>query len=106
MAVPWTQIIRWAPQIIGLSQELLKRSRGLPAATTTVRAGEDGDLALRVASLEENERRQAELVERMAEQQAELARAVITLHRRQRWLIAACAVLVVLLALAWIFPRG
>jgi hypothetical protein len=71
-----------------------------------VRPGEDGDLALRVAALEENERRQAELVERMAKQQAELARAVFTLHRRQRWLIASCAVLAVLLVIAWALPRG
>jgi hypothetical protein len=96
MAVPWTQIIRWAPQIIVLSRELLQRVRRetdlAPAASMST--GEPRpDLARRIIALEENERRQAELVQKMAEQQAELARAVVTLHQRERWLIGACVVL-------------
>ncbi|MET0292810.1 MAG: hypothetical protein ABW136_10635 [Steroidobacteraceae bacterium] len=98
MAVPWTQLIRWAPQIIVLSRELLQRSRREPepspvANPTQTRA----DLELRIAVLEDNERRQAELVEQMAEQQAELTRAIVALHRRERILIP---VIVIALGLA------
>jgi hypothetical protein len=104
MPVPWAKLIVFAPQIIDLSRELLKRARGLPAATQPAPAGEPADLAQRVAALEENEQRQAELVERMATQQAELSQAAVTLHRRQRWLTGAVIVLGALLA--WSLWRG
>jgi hypothetical protein len=53
-----------------------------------------------VASLEENERRQAELVAQMAEQLAGVARAVTDLHRRVLWLTAAAAIALALAATA------
>ena len=92
MAVPWTQILRWAPEIIGISRDLLQRAKGLPPATELARAEDTEQLAVRIAALEENERRQAELIERMAEQQAELTRAVLELHRRERILFGALVV--------------
>ena len=102
MAVPWAQIIRWAPQIISVSRELLQKTRRTAPAPLT-RAADDSNLAQRIAALEENERRQAELVERMAEQQASIARAVLLLHRRVRILIGVVIVLAV--ALAWVALR-
>ncbi|MEO6078455.1 MAG: hypothetical protein ABIQ86_01565 [Steroidobacteraceae bacterium] len=99
MAVPWLQIIQWAPQILSLSRDLLNRSKHPTPGESLVRAAESDHLPARVAALEENERRQAELVDRMAAQQAELAKAVVTLHRRQRVLISA----VVVLALALVY---
>src|SRR5688500_18271683 len=103
MAVPWIQIVRWAPQIITLSRELLQRSRRMPETTSGQPHTADlVELAQRIAALEDNERRQAELVERMAEQQAQLARALVALHKRQNQLIAAIGVLAAGLALvAW-----
>lgn len=99
MAVPWTQLIRWAPEIITISRELLQKTRKTPSTTTDlVHMDDRADLRARIAALEENERRQAELVERMAEQQAELARAVLSLHARERVLIGAIGILAVLLA--------
>lgn len=98
MPVPWKQLIMFTPQIIDLSRELLRRARGKPGESAPAPVTGEGDVAQRLAALEENERRQAELVERMALQQAELSRAVLTLHRRQRWLIAAVVVLAALLA--------
>jgi hypothetical protein len=96
--VPWARLLMFTPQIIDLSRELLKRARsGQPAGTALVRAGEPTDLEQRLGALEENEQRQAELVERMATQQAELSQAVVVLHRRQRWLMVAVAVLGALL---------
>lgn len=95
MAVPWTQIIRWAPQILSVSRDLLQRSRrdAPPPGPATPGDGGKSGLAARIAALEDNERRQAELVDRMAAQQAELARAVVTLHRQVRWLLVATIVL-------------
>jgi len=101
MALPWVKLLLFTPQIIDLSRDLLKRTRGKAAAGNAVApaaVNDIVDLTPRVAALEENEARQAELVERMATQQSELAAAVVTLHRRQRWLIIAIVVLAALLA--------
>ena len=98
MAVPWLQIVQLVPSILDVSRELMKRTKQAPPALPTAAHGND-DLAARVASLEENERRQAELVAQMAEQLAGVARAVTDLHRRVLWLTAA-AVLAVILAAA------
>ena len=98
MPVPWKQLIMFTPQIIDLSRELLKRARGKPEDTSLVRAADPTDLGARIAALEENECRQAELVERMATQQAELSRAVVTLHKRQKWLIGIIIALGIIIA--------
>lgn len=104
MPVPWKQIIDWTPQIISLSRELLNRARKSRPSESPVRVADPTDLDARLSALEENERRQAELVNSMAEQIAQLSRAVTALHRRQRWLIGA----VVLLAgvLLWKLLQG
>jgi hypothetical protein len=101
MALPWIHLVKLAPQIISLSRELLNRSRASNPAEESERTASPDDLAERITELEENERRQAELVDRMAQQQAELSRAVLTLHKRQRWLMGGIAVLAV--ALLWQF---
>jgi hypothetical protein len=104
MPVPWAKLVVFAPQIIDLSRELLKRARGQGGATPPARAADPADLPQRVAALEENEQRQAELVERMATQLDGLAQAAVTLHRRQRWLIGAVVLLAA--ALLWVILRG
>ena len=94
MAVPWTQIIQFAPQILSLSRELLQRARRTgPAEKTLVRAPDPEDQSARIAALEENERRQAELVDRMASQLEQHSRALVSLHRQLRWLVAVVTVL-------------
>jgi hypothetical protein len=99
MALPWIKLIQFAPQIISLSRELLNRARATRPDDSLVRAADAGDLPSRVAALEDNERRQAELVDKMAVQQAELSQVVVALHRRQRWLIGG--VLLLGAALLW-----
>jgi hypothetical protein len=107
MAVPWLQIVQLVPSILDVSRELMKRTKQAPQAPPPdaqrpASAGYD-ELAARVASLEENERRQAELVAQMAEQLAGVARAVTDLHKRVLWLTAAAAIALVLAATAlWI----
>jgi uncharacterized coiled-coil protein SlyX len=100
MPVPWAQIIRFMPSILDVSRELLKRTRRLPAGdgtpgTDVVPAGAAA-LEARVVALEENERRQAELVNSMADQLAQLTGAVTTLHGQVRLLIVGQVVTAVL----------
>ncbi len=86
MPVPWLQIVQLVPSILDVSRELMKRTKQTPPAAQLPVSHSYDELAARVASLEENERRQAELVAQMAEQLAGVARAVTDLHRRVLWL--------------------
>lgn len=99
MPVPWLQIVQLVPSILDVSRELMKRTKQAPPAPALASPSYE-ELAARVASLEENERRQAELVAQMAEQLAGIARAVTDLHRRVLWLTAGAAVAVALAAAA------
>jgi|SRR5262245_53435197 len=101
MAVPWMQIVQLVPSILDVSRELMKRTKQAPPAAALTSHNYEA-LAARVASLEENERRQAELVAQMAEQLAGMARAVTVLHKRVLWLTAAAAIAVILAAAALI----
>jgi uncharacterized coiled-coil protein SlyX len=108
MAVPWVQIVQLMPSILEVSRELLKRARRAgptppPVATEATTA--DTPLAARITALEENERRQAELVTNIADQLAQLTAAVTALHRQTRRLVfgqitaVVIAVVAVLIAL-------
>ena len=120
MPVPWIQILQWVPPILELSRDLLQRSRRAPTAgasgapplaAAAGRSLEDGspkalqqgiaELRQQVTTLEDNERRQAELVADMAAQLAKLSEAVVALHRQSRImaLVTGALLLVTLLAL-------
>jgi hypothetical protein len=94
MAVPWLQIVNLMPSILDVSRELLKRARKTPAGELPPPSDSEqrsDPLDRRVRALEENERRQAELVKTMADQLAQLADAATALHKVTRWLIAGLA---------------
>jgi hypothetical protein len=99
MAVPWLQIVQLVPSIVEVSRDLLKSARRMPAATNAAQLtqpqGEDALLA-RLQMLEENERRQAELISQMAQQLDGLTRAATALHRRVIWLTVGLAVTLLL----------
>jgi hypothetical protein len=102
--VPWLQIVGLVPSILDVSRELLKRSKRSPEASAAALAA-PGDssssaLAARIEILEDNERRQAELLSQMAEQNAALARGVTILHARLLRLGLAAAVAILLAASA------
>lgn len=108
MAVPWVQIVRLMPSILDVSRELLRRTRKFPEAEGgQLPAGRDQaeSLEARVRALEENERRQAELVTNMADQLSKLTAAASALHTVTRWLIvgqvttAVLAIIAVIVAL-------
>jgi hypothetical protein len=87
MPVPWLQIVQLVPSIVDVSRELLKRSKSTPQSAMPPAGMEEA--AARIAALEENERRQAELVNQMAQQMNALTQAVTALHRRVLWLTVA-----------------
>jgi hypothetical protein len=95
MPVPWLQIVQLVPSILDVSRELMKRTKQAPPSAQLPVSSTPDELAARVVSLEENERRQAELVAQMAEQLAGVARAVTDLHRRVLWLTAIAAIALV-----------
>lgn len=105
MAVPWLKIIQLVPSVVEVSRELLKRTKRSEPASSAAPGQENSALAARIAALEENERRQAELVNQMAEQIALLARAATSLHRRSIWLtavaIAATVIAAAAIIVAW-----
>ena len=86
--VPWLKIVQLAPSIIDMSRELLKLSKKTPEQPPTVlnTIESESELAQRIVALETNERRQAELVNQMAQQLDVLSQAVTVLHRRMLWL--------------------
>lgn len=98
--MPWLQIVQLVPSIVEVSRELLKRTKRLPAPQGAALPQTADELAERVMTLEENERRQAELVSEMAEQMANLTRAVTALHRQVTWLSGAGAVAIVIAIVA------
>ena len=95
MPVPWLQIVQLVPSILDVSRELMKRTKQAPPSAQLPVSSTPDELAARVVSLEENERRQAELVAQMAEQLAGIARAVTDLHRRVLWLTAIAGIALV-----------
>jgi hypothetical protein len=85
MALPWLQIVQLVPSIVDVSRELLRKNKRLPEEIQP-ESRTDAALIARLEELEENERRQAELMNQMAEQIAKLTRAITTLHNRTLWL--------------------
>jgi hypothetical protein len=101
MPVPWLQIVQLVPSIVEVSRELLKKTDRPQAGAQGAREPANRDeLLARIAALEENERRQAELVSQMAEQLAMLSKAAAQLHRRALQLGVACAAAIVLATVA------
>jgi hypothetical protein len=75
MAIPWFQIVKLVPEIVSLSKQLLQQTR-------TDQTSGPKPLEARVAELELNERKQAELVASMAQQLAAMADALSTLRKQ------------------------
>jgi phage-related minor tail protein len=97
MPVPWAQIVRLMPSILELSHELFRRTRRAAPdeAPGPVPDGSDSAIVMleeRISRLEELERKQAELVNSMAEQLEQLTSAATALHRQCRMLTAGLVV--------------
>lgn len=102
MALPWLQIVQLVPSIVDVSRELLKKNKQVapdPHVPRTL-----SELDARVVNLEENERKQAELVSQMAEQLSVLTKLVVELRTRLFWLTAT-AVVALIVAIVALFVR-
>jgi hypothetical protein len=91
MAIPWFQIARLVPEIVSVSRELLQQTRNSGAGSVK-------DLAARVAQLEHNERKQAELIAKIAHQIAVMAEGAGSL-RKELLILRTVAVLSLLAAI-------
>ena len=99
MALPWLQIVQLIPSILDVSRELLRKTRR-PTEVAAALTHDGTAVETRVAQLEENERRQAELVNQMAEQLAALTRLVTVLHSQVKWLAGGLGVVLILTVVA------
>jgi hypothetical protein len=98
MAIPWFQIARLVPEIVSVSKELLQQTRNAGP-------GSMKELATRVAQLEQNERKQAELVAKMAEQLAAITEAGASLRRAIMILRVLAALSLIVAIVALVFAR-
>jgi hypothetical protein len=92
MAIPWFQIVKLVPEIVSLSKQLLQQTR-------TDQSSGAKPLEDRVAELELNERKQAELVASMAQQLAAMTDALTAL-RKQVSVFRLFSIIALLLAIA------
>jgi hypothetical protein len=92
MAIPWFQIVKLVPEIVSLSKQLLQQ-------TKTAQSTEAKPLEERVAALEVNERKQAELVASMAQQLAAVTDA-LTVLRKQASVFRLLSMISLFLAIA------
>jgi hypothetical protein len=102
MALPWLQIVQLVPSIVDVSRELLRKSRKQEPVPDPSAPDIDTALVESIARLEENERRQAELVSQMAEQMDILTKALTALHLRMKWLAAGAGLAVIVASAALI----
>jgi uncharacterized coiled-coil protein SlyX len=105
MGLPWLQIVQLIPSILDVSRELLRKTQRSPQAVAALTDGSSTALESRVAQLEENERRQAELINQIAEQLAALTRLVTVLHQQVKWLAGGLAVVLILTVVALLAGR-
>jgi hypothetical protein len=98
MALPWLQIVQLVPSIVDVSRELLKKNKRSPVDPSAPPGS--AELETRIATLEDNERRQAELVSQMAEQLSVLTKLVVELRSRVLWLTAGAAIAIVVAVVA------
>ncbi len=115
--VPWGQVIDAAPQLVQGARKLMRRSEqnaapapSVPAPAASAHEGLAGQVAAlqqRAAQLEEEQRASAVLIRSLAEQNAQVVRAVDALRTRTRWLGLACALLgvVSVALLVWALGR-
>jgi hypothetical protein len=106
MPVPWLQIVRLMPSILEVSRELLKRTRRTIPGEPAAGSGEGlpaVSFEARIAALEDNEQRQAELVTSMADQLAQLTNATTVLHAHVRRLVIGQIVTAIVAIVAIVF---
>ncbi|AVP57299.1 hypothetical protein [Pulveribacter suum] len=100
--VPWGQVVGAAPQIVQGARKLMSRGeqqhqQQAPQPPVAVRhegtAEQLAQLQQQLTQLQEEQRASAVLIRSLAEQNAQVVRAVDALRVRSRWLMGASALL-------------
>lgn len=104
--VPWGEVLNAAPQIAQGARRLLngvQKQQPAPSPAPQAQADPTEALRARILALEEEQRASAVLIQSLAEQNAQVVRAVDALRVRSQRLLAAVCVLAVATAglLAW-----
>ncbi len=105
--VPWSKVIEATPQIAQAAQRLMGAAQKPPPAPSAPHKEPQADpteaLRARILALEEEQRASAVLIQSLAEQNAQVVRAVDALRVRSQRLLAAVCLLAVATAglLAW-----
>lgn len=101
--VPWKQILPYIPSVVETAKDLLRAAKKSGLAATADGGPQAPDLAERVSQLETNERKQAELVQAMAEQQERLTVSLRILESRLQLLFVVTLVLLVALVAMFVY---
>ena len=105
MALPWLQIVQLVPSILDVSRELLKKNKQPPPEARSHAPHTVPELEQRVAALEDNERKQAELVSQMAEQLAVVTKLIVELRSRLLWMTGIASVALIIAIAAVFLPQ-
>ena len=118
--VPWGDVIEAAPQILQAAKKRLGTTQkgNADAAADALEGGAGGESAMpvalqlqhlrdRVAQLEREQQESAVLIQSLAEQNAQVVRAVEVLGQRQQRLMVAAGILAVACTglLVWVLPQ-
>lgn len=101
--VPWKQVLPYIPSVVETAKDLLRAAKKSGLAASADGGPVAPDLAGRVAQLENNERRQAELVQAMAEQQERFTVSLRILESRLQLLFVVTLVLLIALVAMFVY---
>jgi hypothetical protein len=98
--IPWKAILPYVPTLVETAKELLRNQGKLKSTELSTVVSSPQNLSLRVAQLENNERKQAELIKEMADQQLRFVESLRIVGSRVQllfWLVLALLITVVVL---------
>ncbi len=84
--IPWKTILPYVPAVVETAKELLRNASKSKLSGQATADGSPQNLLQRIEQLENNERKQAELIEKMAEQQQKLAESLRIVESRVQML--------------------
>jgi hypothetical protein len=104
--IPWGDVVQATPGVVTGARELWSRTRrakgDAPAHTVAPEPGDAAQLALRVRQLEEEQLEASQLINALAEQNAQLVAAMDKLRTRVRALAALGVLLALGLGALWL----
>lgn len=109
--VPWVDVIEATPKIVQAARRLLGKKRPIQPAAQVTTTPENGALTdigasrlqARIELLESGQQASASVIESLAEQNAQLVRAIESLRVTVTWLVRALIAMgIAIIIIAWI----